>query len=176
MPSQGSNANKSGKILEGVVSNALIPRGFDIIPYREWIKLTQAQKEQRYLIKNAPYISIYKVAETEHVPTPSSQSLSRSEFIISDPQNNIFCRVECKWQAVSGSVDEKLPYVYLNAIERWEEKEIIILIDGKGWKKGALYWLKKAVETRKMRTKNDDRKIMVMDMVQFQTWCQSCFS
>ena len=39
---------------------------------------------------------------------------------------------------LSSSVDENLPYVYLNAIESWDEDEIIILIDGKGWKENAM--------------------------------------
>jgi hypothetical protein len=30
--------------------------------------------------------------------------------------------IECKWQQVSGSVDEKLPYLYLNCIEAMPEK------------------------------------------------------
>jgi len=57
-------------------------------------------------------------------------------------------RIECKWQQVKGSVDEKLPYLYLNTIEAMPENTIMILIDGAGWKTGAVKWLKDAVQQK----------------------------
>ena len=169
-PSQGAKANKSGKILENIVRTALLPRGFTEIPFRAWERLPQIMKKKKYLIHNAPYDSVYAAA------TPAGQqNHSRSEFIISDPQTKTFCRIECKWQAVSGSVDEKLPYLYLNAVERWLEEEIIILIDGKGWKRGALFWLREAVNSRRWRKSTDRRAIMMMNIAEFTTWCQQRF-
>ena len=85
-------------------------------------------------------------------------------------------RIECKWQQVSGSVDEKLPYLYLNTIEAMPEKEITIIIDGDGWKKGAIEWLKQAVTKKKYTTKNNKKKkIQVMSLVEFITWANKKF-
>lgn len=53
--------------------------------------------------------------------------------------------IECKWQQAGGSVDEKYPYLYLNIIELGIPT--IILIDGGGYKDGALRWLKKQVDS-----------------------------
>ena len=128
-------------------------------------------RDKKYLIHNAPYESVYAVA----TPTEEQNRSSRCECIISNPQTKTFCRIECKWQAVSGSVDEKLPYLYLNAVERWFEEEIIILIDGKGWKRGALFWLREAVNSRRWRTSTDRRAIMMMSIAEFTNWCQKRF-
>jgi hypothetical protein len=46
--------------------------------------------------------------------------------------------IECKWQRISGSVDEKFPYAYLNCIEAMPERDIIIVVDGGGAKQGAV--------------------------------------
>lgn len=170
--SQGTKANESGKILEQQVTNALVLKGFEAIDYKTWIRLSLAKQRGRKLISNAPYTSIYSsIGET----TGAKIRLSRSEFLISDDQSDTFCRVECKWQAVSGSVDEKLPYVYLNAIEAWPEKEIIILIDGQGWKQNAIGWLKASVDNRRWRQATDNRNIRVLNLGEFIQWAQSRF-
>ena len=170
--SQGAKANESGKILEQQVTNALVLRGFETIDYKMWMGLLSAEQRGRKLISNAPYTSIYSsIGET----IGAKIRPSRSEFVISDDQTDTFCRVECKWQAVSGSVDEKLPYVYLNAIEAWPEKEIIILIDGQGWKPNAIGWLKDAVENRRWRQASDNRNIHVFSLGEFIQWAQRRF-
>lgn len=172
MVTQGAKANISGKILEGVVTNTLSKRGFAEISFKNWKKIPLYQQSDKFLIHNAPYHSIYTVTLPQ-----LEQKESRSEFIISDPIAGIFCRIECKWQDSSGSVDEKLPYLYLNAVECWQENEIIILIDGKGWRTGALSWLKNAVDSRKWRDdpEKDTRNISMMDISTFTSWCQAKF-
>ena len=55
-------------------------------------------------------------------------------FLVIIKKNNFRIRIECKWQQSSGSVDEKLPYLFLNAKDCMPEKDIMIIIDGKGWK------------------------------------------
>ena len=47
--------------------------------------------------------------------------------------------IECKFQKVKGSVDEKLPYTLMNIKQHDGIK--IIVIDGEGWRPGALEWL-----------------------------------
>ena len=144
----------------------------ETIEYKTWVALSIFDRRGRKLICNAPYTSIYAAVGQL---AGRDVRVSRSEFIISDDATDTFCRVECKWQAVSGSVDEKLPYVYLNAIESWEEKEIIVLIDGKGWKQNAVNWLKDAVDGRRWREPSDNRNISVFNLGEFIQWAQYRF-
>jgi len=51
-----------------------------------------------------------------------------TEFLLKSKEYNFNVRIECKWQQVSGSVDGKLPYLYLNSIEAMPESNIIIII------------------------------------------------
>jgi len=86
-------------------------------------------------------------------------------------------RIECKWQQVKGSVDEKLPYLYLNTIEAMPENTIMILIDGAGWKTGAVKWLKDAVQQKKYTTaETQNKEIIVFTMTDFFTWANNTFN
>lgn len=49
--------------------------------------------------------------------------------------------IECKWQQSKGSVDEKYPFLLENI--KQSRKKTYIVIDGGGYKKAALIWLKK---------------------------------
>lgn len=61
-------------------------------------------------------------------------------------------------------MDEKFPYLYLNCIQAMPEREIILLIDGNGYKPGALAWLKQAVASQ------DAKLIHVFNLVEFLVW------
>ena len=52
--------------------------------------------------------------------------------------------IECKWQDSAGSIDEKLPYIAENATHFFERYRIqtIVVIDGKGFRPGAVSWLR----------------------------------
>src|SRR5690606_13047129 len=88
------------------------------------------------LLKHIPYDTIYN-------------HKGRTEFLALSEKFNKKIRIECKWQQTSGSVDEKLPYLYLSAIEKMTEDEVIILYGGTGFKPGAIQWLKDSVLGRK---------------------------
>lgn len=77
-------------------------------------------------------------------------------------------RIECKWQQSPGSVDEKLPYLYLNAVEKYPEQDIIILLDGGGYKAGAKAWLENAIKTNWCNKKN--KNIRLMALTEFITY------
>lgn len=48
------------------------------------------------------------------------------------------------------------------------EKHIVVVIDGKGWKTGAIPWLKEAAANRKYTTSaNSDKKIEVLSLTEF---------
>lgn len=162
MPKQGTLANDSGNILEQTVKTIFSAKGFAKALYREWNKNPQKYGDE-LLLMNVPFTTIY-------------QHGGNTEFRLISQRYKMDIRIECKWQQVAGSVDEKLPYLYLNCIEAMPEKHIIIIIDGDGWEKGAITWLKNAIKQRKYTTTdNSEKVIQVMDLKEFITWANSIF-
>lgn len=113
------------------------------------------------LLKNVPYEGIYKHAST-------------TEFVLMSKTYNLNIRIECKWQQVSGSTDEKLPYLFLNCSEKMVEPHIIILLDGGGSKTRAIGWLRDACEKFNL-TNASKRRIDLMDMTDFVRWANTVF-
>jgi hypothetical protein len=52
--------------------------------------------------------------------------------------------IECKWQQVGGSVDEKYPFLVANI--RKIEIPTIIVADGGGMKEGAVEWMRSQID------------------------------
>lgn len=67
--------------------------------------------------------------------------------------------IECKYQGGSGSVDEKLPYTLLN-IQQHTDGIRIIVIDGAGWRQGALAWL----------YENADESVEIFNLAEFKEY------
>ncbi len=163
MNSQGLRANKSGNLLESAVKNVCIQKGFLIISYPEYRKHYYGRSDNEVLVTNFPFTSVYG-------------HKARTEFFIESARYSLKTRIECKWQQTSGSVDEKLPYLYLNCIEAMPENHIIIIIDGEGWKKGAVEWLRNAALTKKYTNpENFDKRIEVFSLSSFLTWANNTF-
>lgn len=128
-------AARSGFDLEAQIEAGLRERGFEIIAARDWDQTEPAQGDgTRKAILGAPYASIYNHA-------------ARIEFLLLFSGRRIL--VEVKRQRVAGSTDEKLPYVFANAqLNIGFGQEFIFVMDGNGWKKGALQWIeRRASET-----------------------------
>ena len=135
--SGGKKAFANGKKLECDFRDILVKNNFITMLYRDFSKIKN--KNENYLVKNIPYITIYGTK-------------GRSEFLIYSNKYSLNHRVECKEQNVGGSVDEKLPYLLHNCLETFEEKNIIIIHRGNGFKKGAIDWLKnKAIENKSIK-------------------------
>lgn len=154
---QGALANASGNILEQTVTTVFHKKGFEIVKYREWEKKQDGYGKE-LILTNVPFTTIYK-------------HKGNTEFLAKSERYGLDIRIECKWQQVAGSVDEKLPYLYLNTIEAMPEKHIVIIIDGEGFKEGAKQWLRDAVKDKKYTdTSNRDKKIEVFTLTEFITW------
>ena len=69
--------------------------------------------------------------------------------------------IECKWQQVVGSVDEKYPYLILNIQERYN-CPTILLLDGGGYKQGAEDWIRNQAGVGNL--------LKVFNMTEFQAW------
>ncbi|MCK6616812.1 MAG: hypothetical protein L6Q51_04135 [Cyclobacteriaceae bacterium] len=159
---KGTKSNVTGNQLEVAVKTVLTGKGFQLVNYRVWEKHKKKFGEE-LLLENVPFTTIYG-------------HRGNTEFLLLSKKYQLQMRIECKWQQVAGSVDEKLPYLYLNAIEAMPETSILILIDGVGWKAGALNWLKDAVSQQKYTTQtNRNKEIRIFSLVEFFTWANQTF-
>jgi hypothetical protein len=143
----GSRANKSGKLLETTVRRQL----------EGWLPgLTVYGPGQSEIVprleRSVPYTTIYGTT-------------GRTEFVLYLPSKRV--RIECKWQAVSGSVDEKYPYTYA-CMSACEEDEVVILADGGGAKASAIAWLKRACAGHR-----PSPRMACMTLTEFCAWVQS---
>ncbi|WP_347252586.1 PD-(D/E)XK nuclease superfamily protein [Legionella sp.] len=162
MKQGGAYANSSGGVLEGLVEFVLTKKGFSVIRYKDW-KLNPTSYGEELLLKNVPYEGLYKHAST-------------TEFVLISKAYNLHTRIECKWQQVSGSVDEKLPYLFLNCSEKMLELHVIILLDGGGAKQGAIEWLRESCEKFNLReSTTSKRRIDLMNMTEFVQWANTIF-
>jgi hypothetical protein len=153
----GGTANTQGKILENTVVPAFEDRGFQVVPYSKWIKAPQSFGKE-LLLKHVPYKTIYGHP-------------GYTEFLVKSQRCGLNTRIECKWQQSTGSVDEKFPYLYLNCIEAMPENDIIIVAGGGGMKKGALTWLKQAVQRNLYLAESTTQKnIQVFSIDEFLRW------
>lgn len=160
---KGAKGNITGNQLEVAVKTVLTGKGFELINYRVWDKNKEKYGEE-LLLENVPFTTIYN-------------HKGNTEFLLISKRFNLQIRIECKWQQVKGSVDEKLPYLYLNTIEAMPENTIMILIDGAGWNTGAVKWLKDAVQQKKYTTaETQNKEIIVFTMTDFFTWANNTFN
>jgi len=135
---QGSRANLSGNVLEKTVEGALQGHGYiavgDSLP----------KKQRLANLLNSSLIP-KRYAKQVHIgPGIYGTDIYVDFYIMRSTSIPSGLIIECKWQQVSGSVDEKLPYVNLN-IQNCYPAPAIVLIDGKGMKPGAINWLNQQV-------------------------------
>ncbi len=145
---QGGRAVKTGGALERIVLHALNDNKYIYVPQKRFIAAC-CHDQPLYTSQIVIGESIYNTK-------------LRADFMIYHPQkypNKLI--IECKWQQVRGSVDEKYPYNVLNVRERYP-CPTIILLDGAGFKLGAGEWLRAQVDGVKL--------LHVFSMMEFQTW------
>lgn len=145
-PTQGAESNLSGSFLEGNIQQEFIARGVSVYPYNKERGYAPDFFDHRFVLKRVPYKSIYGCR-------------SHSEFVFYHEMANLFIRIECRWQQTAGSVDEKMPYLLMNARTAMPEPEIWLVVDGDGARKHALYWLRN--EARKVQNK----RIQVFNLI-----------
>jgi hypothetical protein len=128
------NAAQSGLSFEQSIEEDLSALGLEVIAARDWRESRLYENPAlSAVITNARYKTIYGHD-------------ARIEFLLILKGRQIL--VEAKYQDVRGSTDEKLAYVYLNAVENIPEREFALVIDGEGWRPEARRWIEdKARET-----------------------------
>lgn len=124
--SGGAEANASGLAWEGWVKTVAQRQGFTIQHYSKRTNCNIPEKERRIIWIQAPYKTIFHVLK--------KPSKAYSEFVIECAGELV--RVECKWQAGAGSVDEKYPFMYLNAVLTIEEPTVVFALGGAYFESG----------------------------------------
>jgi hypothetical protein len=122
----GKTATRTGGKLERVVENALRDEGYTKV------KTTDGTLSQVKTFAKGPAI-----AKTIYGTT------WKPDYLCCTP---VYPRllIECKWQQVNGSVDEKYPFLLQNIL--LTKIPTIIVIDGGGMKEGAVDWLRSQVD------------------------------
>lgn len=150
---QGTLANLSGHVFEQMMIPVFEANGFAVMYEREYGKLND--RPAKVVLRNSAYTTIYGHP-------------GRTEFVIVCGSRRI--RVEAKHMGSAGSVDEKLPYMLLNGIESYPEREVVFVLDGSGWKKGALQWLRDRIAEDWMRYRESGKEIRMMSISEFMDW------
>lgn len=125
----GKKANNNGANLENSVEDYLVRKG-----YSQFTGKKGDAENDRNILADKTFIKQFNVGETIYGST------RKVDFFIKN--RNLFEHdlvIECKWQQVAGSVDEKFPFL-LHNINKSKIPTIIIL-DGDGYKPEAKNWL-----------------------------------
>ena len=122
------------------------------------------------IIKNIPYPSIYSAFASKHKTimefraqnmTLSYLTLDRSGNTISKTRTFKNLNIECKYQEKSGSIDEKYPLVYQNALISDAEVTLFIYADPqKKIKSGAIEYIKHSAL-------HSGERLIVLDIMEF---------
>lgn len=151
---QGAKANRSGKWLENQIEKALNGCGIRSLFFRE-ISTTFGEtimndtSSKGFLLKNVPYINMFG-------------GNSRGEFVLK-LNNKAPIRIEVRMQTVTGSVDEKIPYLIGNCCY-FEEKHVILVLEGDSMREKAREFAKNAAKVI------GHKDINVFNLKQFSTW------
>ena len=128
MQTQGGQANLTGNRLEKFIEYNLLECGFHKVKDKKRLRRATNIVEPSY-------------ARQVHIGTTIYGTPLKCDFLIVHPDKwRHGLVIEAKWQQVGGTVDEKFPYFVLNVYE--SEFETILVIDGGGYRAGALAWLR----------------------------------
>lgn len=95
----------------------------------------------KYIIRCFPHESLYGTPGKKEALIVAPDGVA---FFKPDDEGNVRVILEAKWQESSGSVDEKLPYIWeaarVSPVKNW-----VVVLDGRYWKTGrgkaAVGWL-----------------------------------
>lgn len=149
-------------MLEQLVIGTLEKCGFRYVMFSDFTKNENAFHGE-LLLGNVPFTTLYG-------------GRGFTEFLLFSERYHLRTRIECKWQQKPGSVDEKLPYVYLTCVNAVPEDDVIVLIDGAGFRKGSIDWLRQSAADRVyIPPEKANKRIRVMNSTEFLTWCNETF-
>lgn len=155
---QGKQANLNGKVVESMLEPIFKANGFAIFDNSEVVKNPSVLENlPRYVLRNVPFETVYG-------------SSGKTEFVIVDTESGRRIRIESKYQASAGSVDEKFPYMFLNGVYKYPENEVIFIVDGGGYKSSAREWIQNSIDTNWLDFRSRGKDIKLMNISDFVNW------
>lgn len=151
---QGMEANDSGQYLEGIVLSLFVGRGFLLVHPERLV--TPDMFAHRTIARQFPYRSIY-------------EEEARVDFMVAEGDRRL--AIECKYQEMQGSVDEKLEFTIRNACERMPAQEVAIVLGGNGARDGAV----RRMQSEAKKAMGRKRKIHIMRTDEFRAWVRTEF-
>lgn len=161
--SQGARAAASGRAFEDEIALLLEERGYQLQTHAGYggtaDEDTLRGSAPRLALRQPPYTTLYG-------------SPGRADFLLIGPQRKDDVWIETKRMSVPGSLDEKIPHMFLSALTALPGHHVIILIDGEGWRPGALTWLKAQTRDRRWNgfANYPGKRIDVMTLEDFTAW------
>ncbi len=173
--SGGSEANKSGLTWEAWVRTLALQQGFEVKKYAARETCDIAMDQRRIVWTHAPYKTIFHVKKTPR--------RTATEYVVEC--GAVLARIECKWQGVAGSVDEKYPFMYLNAALTMEEPIVVFALGGEYFEHGkgreVRDWLIEVCTnpptwfSDEVRARLQQRQLLVLTPNTFAKWFQAAF-
>lgn len=150
----GTNANKSGVKLETKVSSLLSDNNIPVYEYKS-------------LYTSDTTLPIYAVSQYKHLDIFNANA--RIDFLIVNNNSNKKFYLECKNQAVPGSVDQKFPYYIHNILNNKYDGELVFLLNLSGIRQNVLNWLIENAVTYNYYLVSIDSMDRVLDIVNSST-------
>jgi len=181
------NPSKNGVAFEKTVLALQKSFGFDVFGYKD-IRDKDMSDMERVIIKNVPYDTLRKQASMK-LDVACRTHPGRSEFVLiaKDIKNTkefpcfdhdtLKIRIECKYQCVSGTTDQKLAYAALDLRYSIPERNAILLMDGPGFKKEMISLAKewcKSITWDEAPVKKPSN-VVVMSLIEFMDWSNRAF-
>src|SRR5690606_14452889 len=142
-----NQSNYTGTRLEKFIEDRLIEKEYQYVP--------------RDKFKVATYLNQPIYSRQFHIGSSIYGTPMYCDFVLFHPEKWVNCLIiESKWQQSGGSVDEKFPYFVLN-IQQKHPHQVIVLLDGGGYKQSAEIWLRGQVGNNLLK---------VFNMGEFQKW------
>jgi hypothetical protein len=139
--SQGAEANHKGAELEKQVGQLFVTRGAIVVPFEKYRRKTDDMFDDRSLVRQFQYVSMF-----------GKEYKRRVDLVYFHGPNGPRVAIECKVQDDSGSVDEKLPGLYLESREWQFVDHVWFVLSGGGFRKCWERWLVDAGNLRGTKT------------------------
>jgi hypothetical protein len=146
----------AGIKFEDFVQNVITLKGLPVITYKEF---KNNKSQSNVLVKHFPYISVFNEE-------------NRTEFVLLKDGRRI--RIECKYQATKGSVDNGIYMAYGNAKIQPEE-EILFVVEAKGMRPTRLQYLKDATQNNLDLPPDTKKYMRVMNSYELVKWAKNGF-
>ena len=167
----GTQANINGQIFERHIITQLEDKGLTVINSKEMDKIMR-HNDWPSLI-NELYPGGVIIKGRNYYKSIYNNPRCFSEYRIF--KDDLYFRLECKWQQGAGSVSEKIPYFYMNFIENNFPEPMCVFVHGGDAIIPAVTWLKEAWNNKLYVKDNFTKDLKILNLDQFMAWSNKEF-